>query len=107
FFSSRRRHTRCYRDWSSDVCSSDLAGGVQVAADQLVHAVDAGAGEVGDETGRLSEGEFDEAGGHLGGFDGLETGAGRDGNYRQLDRKSVGEGKSGEVGGCGGGERRE
>src|SRR5207245_5247617 len=25
FFSSRRRHTRCYRDWSSDVCSSDLA----------------------------------------------------------------------------------
>src|SRR2546422_9299515 len=29
FFSSRRRHTRCSRDWSSDVCSSDLA---QVAA---------------------------------------------------------------------------
>src|SRR6266542_4826961 len=26
FFSSRRRHTRCYRDWSSDVCSSDLDG---------------------------------------------------------------------------------
>src|SRR3989442_6734169 len=25
FFSSRRRHTRCGRDWSSDVCSSDLA----------------------------------------------------------------------------------
>src|SRR6266542_1350937 len=24
FFSSRRRHTSCYRDWSSDVCSSDL-----------------------------------------------------------------------------------
>src|SRR5207245_8709517 len=24
FFPSRRRHTRCYRDWSSDVCSSDL-----------------------------------------------------------------------------------
>src|SRR5690554_6991762 len=28
FFSSRRRHTRCGRDWSSDVCSSDLAVGV-------------------------------------------------------------------------------
>src|SRR5207253_8180761 len=32
FFSSRRRHTRWPRDWSSDVCSSDLykpvAGGV-------------------------------------------------------------------------------
>src|SRR5215813_2588394 len=26
FFSSRRRHTRCGRDWSSDVCSSDLEG---------------------------------------------------------------------------------
>src|SRR5207248_1000750 len=24
FFSSRRRHTRSYGDWSSDVCSSDL-----------------------------------------------------------------------------------
>src|SRR5687768_18413277 len=29
FFSSRRRHTRCSRDWSSDVCSSDL--GTEVA----------------------------------------------------------------------------
>src|SRR5690625_5460602 len=26
FFSSRRRHTRWPRDWSSDVCSSDLVG---------------------------------------------------------------------------------
>src|SRR5205809_2536568 len=35
FFSSRRRHTRCSRDWSSDVCSSDLmeaAGAVLVGA---------------------------------------------------------------------------
>src|SRR5207245_5953798 len=32
FFASRRRHTRCYRDWSSDVCSSDLG------------AIDAGGG---------------------------------------------------------------
>src|SRR5207249_8945188 len=31
FFSSRRRHTRSKRDWSSDVCSSDL--GVEVAGD--------------------------------------------------------------------------
>src|SRR5436190_21843880 len=28
FFSSRRRHTRSLCDWSSDVCSSDLAIGV-------------------------------------------------------------------------------
>src|SRR5215471_20902281 len=27
FFSSRRRHTRSLRDWSSDVCSSDLLRG--------------------------------------------------------------------------------
>src|SRR5438874_7904166 len=27
FFSSRRRHTRSLRDWSSDVCSSDLKQG--------------------------------------------------------------------------------
>src|SRR2546422_4620429 len=31
FFSSRRRHTRCSRDWSSDVCSSDLRRGESVA----------------------------------------------------------------------------
>src|SRR5947209_19013586 len=29
FFSSRRRHTRYWRDWSSDVCSSDLVTGFQ------------------------------------------------------------------------------
>src|SRR5690625_7118386 len=28
FFSSRRRHTRWPRDWSSDVCSSDLFGDI-------------------------------------------------------------------------------
>src|SRR5207245_7274234 len=33
FFSSRRRHTRCYRDWSSDVCSSDLIP--QMAVERL------------------------------------------------------------------------
>src|SRR5260370_3063106 len=31
FFSSRRRHTRFKCDWSSDVCSSDLAGAAAVA----------------------------------------------------------------------------
>src|SRR5690625_3295637 len=32
FFSSRRRHTRWPRDWSSDVCSSDLRHGPSVPA---------------------------------------------------------------------------
>src|SRR3712207_9566615 len=42
FFSSRRRHTRYWRDWSSDVCSSDLrqavvgAGETRVDLDLLV-----------------------------------------------------------------------
>src|SRR5690606_40615232 len=57
FFSSRRRHTRFSRDWSSDVCSSDLADGAfegdfeqllgfdrefhgQLAEDLLAEAVD-------------------------------------------------------------------
>src|SRR5438445_8425126 len=31
FFSSRRRHTRYWRDWSSDVCSSDLDACAMVA----------------------------------------------------------------------------
>src|SRR5699024_12133075 len=38
FFSSRRRHTRSKRDWSSDVCSSDLTGafaGLQNVVDRI------------------------------------------------------------------------
>src|SRR3712207_7454365 len=34
FFSSRRRHTRYWRDWSSDVCSSDLRPGPGLADGQ-------------------------------------------------------------------------
>src|SRR2546429_4471931 len=36
FFSSRRRHTRCSRDWSSDVCSSDLGAGRPDLAVRLI-----------------------------------------------------------------------
>src|SRR3712207_8240780 len=42
FFSSRRRHTRYWRDWSSDVCSSDLGEemdrilGLELGADDYV-----------------------------------------------------------------------
>src|SRR5258707_2900341 len=43
FFSSRRRHTRYWRDWSSDVCSSDLETPLQgelprVCANRLAYA---------------------------------------------------------------------
>src|SRR2546429_7135663 len=35
FFSSRRRHTRCSRDWSSDVCSSDLTSAFDLSTSSL------------------------------------------------------------------------
>src|SRR5207245_3865300 len=44
FFSSRSRHTRCYRDWSSDVCSSDLSSLLLVP---LVHRMLPPGGRVG------------------------------------------------------------
>src|SRR5690606_29633320 len=41
FFSSRRRHTRFSRDWSSDVCSSDLIGALSVLGEyQNLHRRD-------------------------------------------------------------------
>src|SRR5258705_12442825 len=40
FFSSRRRHTRCLSDWSSDVCSSDLDRGAPLGRDVALAAVD-------------------------------------------------------------------
>src|SRR3712207_2540687 len=36
FFSSRRRHTRYWRDWSSDVCSSDLPDRLELVLRLLV-----------------------------------------------------------------------
>src|SRR5699024_11674782 len=35
-FSSRRRHTRSKRDWSSDVCSSDLLAVIEQIADDVI-----------------------------------------------------------------------
>src|SRR5690606_40147720 len=37
FFSSRRRHTRFSRDWSSDVCSSDLLRMIDNRFNALAH----------------------------------------------------------------------
>src|SRR5437868_8546536 len=50
FFSSRRRHTRSKRDWSSDVCSSDLDHGLTCDA----FATLAGVGERGERVARES-----------------------------------------------------
>src|SRR3712207_8707009 len=46
FFSSRRRHTRYWRDWSSDVCSSDLDA--ILVLEQLADRAHAAVGEVVD-----------------------------------------------------------
>src|SRR5438874_7160564 len=42
FFSSRRRHTRSLRDWSSDVCSSDLVANHELTGAAAVAGVIAG-----------------------------------------------------------------
>src|SRR3712207_5706561 len=47
FFSSRRRHTRYWRDWSSDVCSSDLGGPLNINS----HLVAPGLTMIGEESG--------------------------------------------------------
>src|SRR5437870_8259375 len=39
FFSSRRRHTRWPRDWSSDVCSSDLCAFHACSRRRITHEV--------------------------------------------------------------------
>src|SRR5207247_4139030 len=106
FFSSRRRHTRSTRDWSSDVCSSDLDGAMLCPGFVDMHAHSALA-------------PFDDpllTPKILAGFttevicpDGLAPAPVRDWRARQayLDRKSVVEGKGGGMGGGGSGAARE
>src|ERR1035438_10599030 len=61
FFSSRRRHTRCLSDWSSDVCSSDLHIYAQVIDDtQGVTLVSA------TSVKKVSKGENRPTGGNVG-----------------------------------------
>src|SRR3712207_1772627 len=59
FFSSRRRHTRYWRDWSSDVCSSDLLVGEALQFLRAHDRADAGPpGEVArvvDDAGEADE----------------------------------------------------
>src|SRR6266704_5021296 len=50
FFSSRRRHTRSKRDWSSDVCSSDLDVAMEV---DRVAVADDGSRWLGEYSGVL------------------------------------------------------
>src|SRR2546422_10558260 len=86
FFSSRRRHTRCSRDWSSDVCSSDLGDDLEPYAIR------------GDGFERIA-GLRIRRGGELAQ---LIAGLGRPvlrAELERLDRKSVVEGKRVDLGG--------
>src|SRR5699024_11266621 len=53
FFSSRRRHTRSKRDWSSDVCSSDLS---QHATEKITHGSDVTVSCCEGDTGKIYDG---------------------------------------------------
>src|SRR2546429_6953859 len=58
FFSSRRRHTRCSRDWSSDVCSSDLPQQTfhgMLPPEQSLRAHDAVAAQIDDGLEKQAE----------------------------------------------------
>src|SRR5690606_40396393 len=100
FFSSRRRHTRFSRDWSSDVCSSDLGrAGVPVLVSQPQDPLQARAGPAAAvERGRRRR---RRASGVGGGVAAAAAGARRQAQGR-LDRKSGGEGKRAGRGGRGG-----
>src|SRR5258707_11041279 len=72
FISSRRRHTRYWRDWSSDVCSSDLggtggtltvAGGATLLAKGNVTRPVAGAGTITANNAPLILGDLGSASG--------------------------------------------
>src|SRR3712207_9447548 len=89
FFSSRRRQTGYWRDWSSDVCSSDLGGGAGAAGEGRAAA----AGRPG-ARGPAGGGAAAAGGGPGAGAarHGPAEGGGR-------DRKSVVSGKSVDIGG--------
>src|SRR5690606_40806809 len=97
FFSSRRRHTRFSRDWSSDVCSSDLfAGGqlrhVEHGAAKLLSS--RGAAEVGhpadQQVARILRDVDPQAAGHVGRSE--ERRVGKEGSARkQRDTQRRGE----------------
>src|SRR5690625_6997080 len=75
FFSSRRRHTRWPRDWSSDVCSSDLylieAGAILIGAAEIDGSI---YNENGIDFSELMEYKKEKGG--IAGFSGAETLAG-------------------------------
>src|SRR6266496_4094636 len=56
FFSSRRRHTRSLRDWSSDVCSSDLQKEGKTIRHIILEAASGAIADAGIEAGEIQTG---------------------------------------------------
>src|SRR6185312_17527544 len=64
FFSSRRRHTRSDRDWSSDVCSSDLGATLTLGFGGIIsalHAYGQESGAAGASSAQLAQQQFSDA----------------------------------------------
>src|SRR3712207_7518034 len=61
FFSSRRRHTRYWRDWSSDVCSSDLAAKDESEANGVANLIERRWSRSGSDTADLLMSRASEA----------------------------------------------
>src|SRR5690606_39856367 len=85
FFSSRSRHTSFSRDWSSDVCSSDLGGLRTASAAAVARAL------AGDRRFTATE----ELGRTVWRLDATATGPPRDRSAASPDRKSGVEGQRG------------
>src|SRR5690606_40928276 len=61
FFSSRRRHTRFSRDWSSDVCSSDLSAAAQAELDAMLEEANRKLEEASRAARQATEGDGGDA----------------------------------------------
>src|SRR5690606_40744411 len=94
FFSSRRRHTRFSRDWSSDVCSSDLAAGARTGT---AARVGAGARPCGRVRGarRLGARPYEKTGSNGRTAERERARAGRGGGRRSEERRVGKECRSG------------
>src|SRR5260221_7496843 len=93
FFSSRRRHTRSLCDWSSDVCSSDLARRRPEDVRVLGHALVAFSRDMVEDLSALRAFLMERMYRHW------RVNRTRSQARRMLDRKTVEEGKRVEVGG--------
>src|SRR5690606_41101348 len=62
FFSSRRRHTRFSRDWSSDVCSSDLNNTRALVPEALAEEITETAARAADDLKERQRAQIDALG---------------------------------------------